>query len=601
MKLSKNEKLVAKLVAQYELDALLPPFSKASLDGRYYDQGEKSPQDALVRASLFGAVFWTFEKVQGFKARKSLQSRLDYMWEVCDHDLARNLYAYSSQLWFMYSTPILSNGGTHRGQPISCFLNYVDDSREGLTGHYTENAWLSSVGGGVGGTWSAVRSNGTKTKHGSESSGVIPFMKVVDAEVLAFAQGGTRRASYAAYLNIRHPEIVEFMNIRKATGGDENRKCLNLHNGVVIPDDFMRKVVDLMNNPNASDDWDLVDPHSGNVVQTVSVKQLWQDLLELRMQTGEPYLMFEDAVNRALPESQKALGLKVHHSNLCTEITLPTNEDRTAVCCLSSTNLDKFDEWKNHPTFIQDLVTMLDNTIEYFILAAPDSMAKAKFSAQRERSIGLGAMGFHSYLQRCGVPFESPMATGINLRIFNLIKSRAQEQTVVLARERGACPDAGGQMVRNMHLLAIAPNASSSIICGGVSPSCEPYRANAFTQKTMAGSWLVKNPHLVTLLESLGQNTEEVWEQIITNEGSVQGLDFLSEHQKETFKTATEIDQRFVLEHAAKRGELICQGQSTNIFLPADVEISYLSGLHVNAWSMGLKTLYYLRHSGTSR
>lgn len=600
----------------YTRDALLSEFAKATMRDRYLLPDEQSPQDAFLRVALaFG-----------------------------DNALhSARLYDYFSRLWAMPSTPILSNGGTKRGLPISCFMNYVGDSRGGLTDHYAENAWLSSVGGGVGGYWGDIRSNGTHTKHGSQSSGVIPFMKVVDAEVLAFAQGVTRRASYAAYLDISHPEILEFLDIRKPTGGDANRKCLNLHHAVNIPDAFMEIVERCMRDETADDSWPLVDPHSKRVVTTASARDIWQRILDLRMQTGEPYLVFIDAANRALPDVLKQQGLKIHHSNLCTEIMLPTTEQRTAVCCLSSLNLEKFDEWKDHPWFIEDMVRMLDNVLEFFILQGgklkhtdaqvyerfvedvldeivpltptqkdqaqvalvdtfSKALKKAVFSARQERSIGLGAMGFHSYLQRQGIPFESALATSANRRMFAHIKSKAEEASVRLAYERGPCPDAeaGGVMRRNLHLLAVAPNASTSIF-PGVSPGIEPNRANAYTHKTDSGSWLVKNPYLLGLLEQLGRNTEEVWQSITVNRGSVQHLDFLSDDEKAVFKTALELDQRWVVEHAAHRQPFICQGQSVNLFMPADVSIPYLHHVHFMAWKQGLKSLYYMRSEAIRR
>jgi ribonucleoside-diphosphate reductase alpha chain len=578
----------------YNRDEWLTPFGLATLKDRYLLPGETSPQDAFMRAARAFAD---------------------------DEAHAQRLYDYASKLWFMYSTPVLSNppqrltwGNSFnenfvperfekkvRGMPISCFLNYVPDSRKGITNHYDENAWLSSIGGGVGGYWGAVRSNGVGTSAGSSSSGIIPFMGVMDRMVLAFAQGGTRRASYAMYLDISHPEILEFLDIRKPTGGDANRKCLNLHNAVTIPDAFMEIIERCMKDPHADDSWSLIDPHSKRVTEVVSAKLLWQKLLELRMQTGEPYIMFVDTVNRALPKSQRDLGLRVYQSNLCAEIVLPTDELRTAVCCLSSVNLEYYDEWSKDERFIEDLMRMLDNVLEFFILNAPDELAKAKYSAMRERSVGLGAMGFHSYLQKKGLPFESAMATSVNRRVFSFIKRSAERATVKLAQERGACPDAGGEMRRNMHLLALAPNASSSIICGGTSPSIEPNRANAFTQKTQSGSWLVKNKYLEEVLEHHGANTEEVWQSIILNKGSVQHLTFLTQDERDTYKTATELDQRWIVEHASHRQEYICQSQSVNLFMAADVDVLYLHNVHFMAWKKGLKTLYYMRSEAIKR
>jgi len=558
----------------YSKDNLLADFSKKTLEDRYMIPSETSPQEAFARAAR------TFAD---------------------DDEHAQRLYDYASNLWFMFATPVLSNGGTERGMPISCFLNYVDDSREGITEHYTENAYLSSFGGGIGGSWSAVRSQGTKTSKGSESTGAIPFMKVVDAEMLAFSQGVTRRGSYAAYLHMSHPEIEEFLDIRKPTGGDVNRKCINLHHGVVIPDKFMEIIHRATREDNFDDSWELIDPHSHEVKKVVSARTLWVKLLQNRMETGEPYLMFEDAVNAELPDFQKRKGLYVNHSNLCSEITLATNEERTAVCCLSSVNLEYFDEWKKVPAFIPDLVRMLDNVLQYFIDNAPNSMEKAKYSAMRERSIGLGAMGFHAYLQRNNIPFESMWASSANYQMFSHIKNEALGETQRLAVERGACPDDDTCSVRNAHLLAIAPNASSSIICGNTSPSIEPFRANAFTQKTKSGSFLQKNKYLEALLESKEANTETVWKDIITNKGSVQHLDILTDEEKEVFKTAVEINQSWVVEHAAQRQEFICQSQSVNLFFPPDVNKLDLHNIHMLAWAKNLKTLYYLRSEAISR
>ena len=558
----------------YKRDKYLSEFSIKTLEDRYLVGEEKSPQDAFARAAIAFAD---------------------------DDSHAQRLYDYASKLWFMFSTPVLSNGGTKRGLPISCFLNYVDDSREGITDHYTENAFLSSVGGGVGGCWSGVRSVGSKTSNGSESTGVIPFMKVVDAEMLAFSQGVTRRGSYAAYLDISHPEIEEFLDVRKPTGGDINRKSTNLHHGVVLSDSFMDVIERATRIPGFNDDWDLIDPHSGAVVKTVSAKTLWVKLIQNRVETGEPYIMFGDTVDEAVPEYQKKLGLKVHQSNLCSEITLPTDKDRTAVCCLSSVNLEEYDEWKDNDQFIPDLIRMLDNVLEYFINYAPEQLHRAKYSASQERSLGLGAMGFHAYLQRHNIPFESPMAKGRNMQMFSRIKSEADRATRQLAEERGPCPDGKDYGVRNAHLLAIAPNASSSIICGNTSPSIEPYRANAFTQKTKTGSSLLKNEYLENILQDLGEDTDEVWKSIVTNNGSVQHLDFLDDWTKDVFKTAVEIDQRWIIEFAADRQEHICQSQSLNIFFPADVSKQELHATHMMAWKRGVKTLYYLRSEAIKR
>ena len=558
----------------YNRDNYLSEFSIKTLEDRYLIEGENSPQDAFARAAKAFA----------------------------DDDAhAQRLYDYASKLWFMFSTPILSNGGTNRGLPISCFLNYVEDSRQGITGHYTENAFLSSVGGGVGGCWNDVRSVGIKTSAGSESTGVIPFLKVVDAEMLAFSQGVTRRGSYAAYLDISHPEIEEFLDIRKPTGGDVNRKSTNLHHAVTLSDEFMNLIEQATRVEGFDDSWALIDPHTQKVVKTVSAKTLWVKLIQNRVETGEPYIMFKDTVQEALPDFQKKLGLQVHHSNLCSEITLATDSERTAVCCLSSVNLEEYDEWKNNDQFIPDLVRMLDNVLTFFIENAPSELHRAKLSAERERSIGLGAMGFHAYLQRHSIAFESALAKSANIKMFSRIKSEALRATRELANERGACPDDISGTVRNAHLLAVAPNASSSIICGNTSPSIEPYRANAFTQKTKSGSSLLKNEYLEFALDEIDKNTDEVWKSIITNGGSVQHLDFLDDYTKAVFKTAVEIDQRWIIEFAADRQVFICQSQSLNVFFPANISKQELHAVHMMAWKKKVKTLYYLRSEAMKR
>ena len=558
----------------YDRDELLTDFGKTTLKDRYLLPDETSPQDGFMRAA---------------KA-------------FSDNDeMAERIYNYASKLWFMFSTPILSNGGTKRGMPISCFLNYVGDSREGLTGHYTENAWLASIGGGIGGYWGDVRSDGVSTSGGSQSSGSIPFLHVVDSEILAFSQGKTRRGSYAAYMDISHPEIIEFLEMRKPSGGDIHRKCLNLHHAINISDKFMQLIEKCIAEPTYDDSWNLIDPHTKEVVRTISARDLWQKILETRVATGEPYVSFIDTINNALPDTQKKLGLKVHHSNLCTEITLPTNETRTAVCCLSSVNLEKYDEWKNDRLFISDLVRFLDNALSFFIEHAPDSVFRAKFSAAQERSIGLGAMGFHAYLQSKNIPFEGALAKSLNIKIFKKIKEQAVEESERLAIKRGEAPDMEGTGRRNAHLLAIAPNASSSIICGTTSPSIEPYRANAYVQKTMSGSFLVKNKYLEKLLEKKGINNDDIWSSIVSQRGSVLHLKELSDYEKDIFKTAIEINQQWVIEHASDRQQYVCQGQSVNVFVPADVNIKELHDTHMVAWKRGLKTLYYCRSEAIKR
>lgn len=506
-----------------------------------------------------------------------------------DAALAQRLYDYASKLWFSFATPLLANGGTNRGLPISCFLNYVPDSVDGLTDNLKENGFLSTNGGGIGTYWGAVRSVGEKTSKGVDTPGVMPFMHVQDAQMLAYHQGATRRGAAAAYLDISHPEIMEFINMRASTGGDVHRKNENLHHGVCITDAFMQAVA-------ADGDWQLVDPHSHIVKDTVKARELWIKILQQRMKSGEPYLFFIDTANKALPENLRREGLRVHHSNLCTEITLPTDVERTAVCCLSSINVAKFDEWWDHrQQFITDLVTMLDNVIDVFCEQAPPAMWRAVRSASRERSIGLGTLGFVTYLQQRGFPLGSGMTKDFNELLYSNIKQLATEASKHLAETRGEPEDMKGTGLRHAHLLAIAPNASSSIICGGVSPSIEPLAANAFTQKTKSGSHEVRNPALQSLLSYLGKDTEEVWSSIVLNSGSVQHLDFLSDQAKQVFLTATEADAMTMVEMAAQRQPYICQAQSVNLFLPANVSAKELHQVHFAAWKRGLKSLYYLR------
>jgi len=582
----------------YDRERDLNTFSLETLKDRYFWEDETHAQEAFARASVFGSTY---------------QGHTDY-------NLAQRLYDYSSKGWFGFSTPILSNGGTTRGLPISCFLNYVPDSRRGLSDHYDENIWLASGGGGLGGYWGDVRSNGVSTSNGSQSTGSIPFMHVVDSQMLAFNQGVTRRGSYAAYMDISHPEVEEFIAMRKTTGGDLNRKCLNLHNGITITDDFLTAVKN-------DEQWRLIDPKSKQAIKTVSARDLWWQLVHTRAETGEPYIVNLDRCNEALPQPQRDMGLKVRQSNLCSEITLPTSESRTAVCCLSSVNLEYFDEWKDNEQFIDDLVTMLDNIIEHFIDNATDGehswhrdsklkefvsyveqskegFTKAAYSAYRERAVGLGAMGFHSYLQRNGIPFEGMYASSFNNRAFKAIKDRATMASRRLAGDRGEAPDMAGSGLRNSHLLAIAPNASSSIICGGTSPSIEPTRANVFTHKTLTGSYKVKNKYLEELLEKKCINNEQTWKDIAAAEGSVKTLDKLTEEEKEVFKTAPELDQRWIIEHAYQRQKYICQAQSVNLFFepppataPQEIHDEYLEYVNHVHWTGAnkLKSMYYLR------
>jgi ribonucleoside-diphosphate reductase alpha chain len=505
---------------------------------------------------------------------------------------AQRLYEYSSKHWLSYSTPILSFGRSKRGMPISCFLNYIEDTAEGLVDNLSETNWLSMLGGGVG-IGFGIRSADDK------STGVMPHLKIYDASSLAYRQGRTRRGSYAAYLDISHPDIIGFLEMRKPTG-DPNQRCLNLHHGINITDEFMYIIEQSMLDPEFDDSWNLVDPASKEIRETVSAKMLWQMILELRMHTGEPYIHFIDTSNNHLPQWLKDKGLKIHQSNLCSEIILPTNEERTAVCCLSSLNLETYDEWKNEPLFLKDIAEMLDNVLQYFIDNAPDAIARAKFSASRERSIGIGALGFHAYLQRNGIAFEGVMAKVANNRIFSSIRKGLNEANKQLGMERGEAPDASGTGNRFSHLMAIAPNASSSIIMGNTSPSIEPYRANAYRQDTLSGSFLNKNRWLDELIIKLSHDKPEdwyndVWSSIIANDGSVQHLDWMSEHDKDVFKTSMEIDQRWVIELAGDRQQYIDQAQSLNLFFRPDAHIKYIHAIHFMAWKKGLKTLYYCR------
>ena len=509
---------------------------------------------------------------------------------------AQRLYEYSSKHWLSYSTPILSFGRSKRGMPISCFLNYIEDSAEGLVDNLSETNWLSMLGGGVG-IGFGIRSADDK------STGVMPHLKIYDASSLAYRQGRTRRGSYAAYLDISHPDIIGFLEMRKPTG-DQNQRCLNLHHGINITDDFMHIIEQSMLDPEFNDDWNLVDPASKEIRETVSAKMLWQMILEIRMHTGEPYIHYIDTSNRELPSFLKEKGLKVHQSNLCSEIILPTNEQRTAVCCLSSLNLETYDEWKDNKLFLKDVAEMLDNVLNYFIDNAPDSIARAKYSAQRERSIGIGALGFHAYLQRNGIAFEGVMAKVANNKIFKSIREGLDVANIQLGAERGEAPDAAGTGRRFSHLMAIAPNASSSIIMGNTSPSIEPYRANAYRQDTLSGSFLNKNKwlddviqkHLTNELNEINSDEyNDIWSSIIANDGSVQHLDILTEAEKDIFKTSMEIDQRWVIDLAADRQAYIDQAQSLNLFFRPDVHIKYIHAIHFMAWKKGLKTLYYCR------
>ncbi len=509
-----------------------------------------------------------------------------------DADHAQRLYEYASKHWLSYSTPILSFGRSKRGLPISCFLNYIEDTAEGLVENLSETNWLSMIGGGVG-IGFGIRAADDK------STGVMPHLKIYDASSLAYRQGRTRRGSYAAYLGIDHPDIIPFLDMRKPTG-DPNVRALNLHHGVNISNAFMEIIEKCMIDSNADDSWELRDPHSREVRDVVSAKELWMKILELRMQTGEPYLHFIDHSNNAMQEFQKKLGLKINQSNLCSEIILPTNKDRTAVCCLSSVNLEYYDTWSKDPLFLKDIAEMLDNVLQYFIDNAPKSVKRAIFSAKRERSIGVGALGFHAYLQRKGIPFEGPLAKGTNIRMFKNIKNKLDAANLDLGAVRGEAPDAEGTGRRFSHMMAIAPNASSSILMGNTSPSIEPYRANAYRQDTLSGSYLNKNKYLDEILKKKCEEDpklsyDEIWSSIIANDGSVQHLDCLDEFARSTFKTAMEIDQRWIIEHSSDRQVFIDQAQSVNLFFRPTVNVKYLHAIHYLAWKQGMKTLYYCR------
>ena len=514
---------------------------------------------------------------------------------------AQRIYDYLSNQWFMAATPVLSNGGSNRGLPISCFLNESSDSLDGIVDLWTENVWLASSGGGIGSYWGNLRSIGEKVGVSGKTSGVIPFIRVMDSLTLAISQGSLRRGSAAVYLPLTHPEIEEFIEIRRPTGGDPNRKAPNLHHGVLVPDEFMRAVEN-------DQEWALLSPKDQAPVRKISARSLWIRLLTARVEVGEPYIIFSDQVNRKIPEHHKLAGLSVKTSNLCSEITLPTGkdhlgEDRTAVCCLSSLNIETFEEWKDNPVFIEDVMLFLDNVLQDFIDNAPDSMARAKYSAYRERSVGLGVMGFHSFLQANNVPFESALAKSWNLKIFRHIHSGVEAASELLAKERGACPDAAdyGINQRFSNKTAIAPTASISIICGGTSPGIEPISGNSYTQKTLSGSFNVRNRHLKKLLAEKGKDEEDVWTSITVNEGSVQHLDFLTDDEKAVFKTAFELDQRWIVDLAADRTPYIDQSQSVNLFIPADIHKRDLHQIHHMAWKKGMKSLYYCRSKSIQR
>jgi len=554
-------------------DANLTDFGKATLKDRYLGQNE-SFQDLFARvASVYAD----------------------------DNLHAQRIYNYISNLWFMPATPVLSNGGTERGLPISCFLNEANDSLEGITNLWEENVWLAARGGGIGSYWGNLRSIGEKIGKVGKTSGIIPFIKVMDSLTLAISQGSLRRGSAACYLQIDHPEIEEFIEMRRPTGGDVNRRSLNLHHGVLVTDEFMRAV-------ETGEQWALRSPYDGTVQSTIPARNLWIRLLTARVETGEPYIIFIDTVNRQIPQHHKLAGLKVKTSNLCSEITLPTGKDndgnqRTAVCCLSSLNLDTYDEWSEEPQFVEDVMRFLDNVMNDFIERAPDEFAQAKYSALRERSVGLGVMGLHSYFQKKNIPFGSVMSKVWNKKVFKNIQEKVDAASKSLAEERGACPDAAdyGMKERFSNKTAIAPTASISIICGGSSPGIEPIAANSYTHKTLSGSFNVRNKYLKKILGKYKKDTDDVWSSITTNQGSVSHLNFLTAEEKDTFKTAFEIDQRWIVELGADRTPHISQAQSINIFIPADIHKKDLHNLHFQAWKKGLKSLYYCRSKSIQR
>ncbi len=587
----KNQEVIFSNKILFKLKTFMSKTTSSTSNFKFAIKQDKSRNNLL---SDFGKAVLLDRYLLDGEDFQDLFSRVaDYFADDQQH--AQRLYDYMSKLYFMPATPVLSNGGTKRGMPISCFLNETDDSLAGIADLWFENIWLAARGGGIGSYWGSVRSINEKVGINGKTSGIIPFIKVQDSLTLAISQGSLRRGSSAVYLPVEHPEIEEFIDLRKPTGGDVNRRSLNIHHGIVISDKFMQAV-------ESDGPWDLISPKDGKVVSTIQARDLWIKILTTRMETGEPYILFIDAVNRSIPEHHKKLNLLVKTSNLCSEITLPTGYDhlgnkRTAVCCLSSLNLEYFDQWKDDEVFILDVLRFLDNVLQDFIDNAPESMKDAKYSAARERSIGLGVMGLHSFLQSRNVPIESAMSKVWNKNIFEHISKQASSGSRILAEEKGSCPDAleGGVVSRFSNITAIAPTASISIIANNSSPGIEPYAANSFTQKTLSGSFVVRNKNLEKLLESKGQNNEKIWSSIALNEGSVQHLDFFSSHEKLVFKTAYEIDQRWLIELAADRAPFITQAQSLNIFLPSDVHKKVLHEVHFMAWKMGVKSMYYLR------
>ena len=575
------------IVIDYSRDTNIPEQGIAMLTGKgfYKKEWEESPQQTFARAAT--------------------------CYSFGDYDFAQRIYDYTSKGYFTFASPVQSNAVEINwptfseeqfeeagdwleenvepdGQPISCFLSMIADSKKGLTVASAEAKDLSMMGGGVG-IYAANRSPDEK------STGVMAHARDYDSMTLAYRQTATRRGSMAMYLDIDHPEIMSFLQMRNPIGGDSNKKCFNLNHGVNITDKFMKAVI-------AGEAYELVDPKHGPTGRLVNAREVWKEILELRKETGEPYLLFKDTVNRKIPSWVTKPTYKVSQSNLCSEITLMTSFKRTAVCCLSSLNLEKYEEWKD-TNIVADLVRLLDNVLEYFIRLAPKELHRAIYSASKERALGIGTLGWHSYLQSKMIPFESggfDSAIHHTHRLYGDIKNKAVEESRRLAVLRGEAPDCQGSGMRNSHLFAIAPNASSSSLVGA-SPSIEPWAGVAFNAEGRAGSFLIKNKYLKDVLVKYGKDTPEVWSSIVTNEGSVQHLEFLSDLEKAVFKTAYEINPMWVVEQAAARQGYICQSQSVNLFVPADITAQEISDIHVAAWAKGLKSLYYCRSKSATK
>lgn len=558
---------------------------------KYYSRGRGGVQEAIARAA----------------------NNFSYG----DVGLATRIYEAASKHWFFFSSPIFSNAvdgywktyGRHerkefwfpeskeerlaswiweapKAMPIACFGAYLPDSIEGQINAESELALLSVMGGGTA-LHSRIRAVSKK------APGPIPYIKSIDGTMGYYRQGETRRGSAAIYMDCDHPDIVEFIDMRRPSGGDPARKIDN-RQGVHCAVNVTQKFIDAINK---NEIWRLRCPHTQEVKGSLPARELWEKMLDAREFTGEPYLHFIDVTNRALPESQKKLGLRNYGSNLCSEITLATNEERTFVCCLSSLNLEKYDEWKD-TSLVTDLVRFLDNVVQWFIDYAPGGLARAVFSASRERALGIGAMGFHNYLMSKGIPFESGgfnSAAQHNHLIFSRIHEQGIAASKKLSDERGPAPDMENSGRRNSHVFAIAPNSNSSVLCN-TSPSIEPIASNAYTQKSRAGVFLVKNKWLEHVLEKEGQNTDSVWNSIIQHNGSVQHLTFLSDEQRDVFKTAWEIDQHWLVEHAGNRQKYICQAQSLNVFFPPGSDRPYINSVHLKAAREGkVKSMYYFR------